>query len=156
MRLVHDTNVMGVMKMGNTMPIAGLEPTYPAFWASVPPCRLPDVTMISMPTCLCRSFPQRSPRLPHIYQSESLSLWSNISEPTYSYSQCKRNCITENKGQSAFCICNIYIYIYVLFANWHLKLHSVCIEQWERSRYDGNLLTDPKGRCGICCQFEWR
>ena len=56
-------HVVGVMKMGNTVPGAGLESTSLAFWASVlpfiTPCRLPDVTNIPMPSWLCSSLPQR-------------------------------------------------------------------------------------------------
>ena len=51
------------MKMGNTVPRAGIEPTSLAFQASVlpfTPCKVPDVTTIPTPTCLCRSLPQRS------------------------------------------------------------------------------------------------
>ena len=31
----HGTSVMGLMKMGNIVPRAGIEPTYLTFWASV-------------------------------------------------------------------------------------------------------------------------
>ena len=44
--------VMGVMKMGNTVPRVGLEPTSLAFWASVLSLHhvsFPDVTRISTP-----------------------------------------------------------------------------------------------------------
>ena len=56
-------NVVGVMKMGHTVPRAGLEPRYLAFRASVLPLHhigFPDVTTISTPTCLQSSLPQRS------------------------------------------------------------------------------------------------
>ena len=60
---VHVHVVVGVIKMGNIIPRAGLEPTSLAFQASVlpySPCRLPDVNTMPIPTCLCSSFPQRS------------------------------------------------------------------------------------------------
>ena len=57
--LCHD-NVVGVMKMGNIVPRAGLEPTSLAFWVSVLPLDFPDVTTILTPTCLCSYLPQRS------------------------------------------------------------------------------------------------
>ena len=59
----QDTTVVGVMKMGNTVPRAGLEPTSLALRASVLPLHhigFPDVTTILTPTCLCGSLPQRS------------------------------------------------------------------------------------------------
>ena len=52
--------VMGVMKMGNTMHRAGLEPTSLAFRASELPLHhvgFPDITTIHTPTCLCSSLP---------------------------------------------------------------------------------------------------
>ena len=55
--------VMGVMKMGNIVPLVGLEPTPLAFRASVLPItspRLPDVTIIPTPTCLCSLLPESS------------------------------------------------------------------------------------------------
>ena len=54
--LVMATSVMGVMKMGNIVPTAGIEPTSLAFRASVltiTPHRIPDVTTIPTPTYLC-------------------------------------------------------------------------------------------------------
>ena len=50
------------MKMGNTVPRAGLEPTFLAFWASVLPFHhigFPDVTTIPVPI-YPSSLPQRS------------------------------------------------------------------------------------------------
>ena len=61
--LVTATGVMRVMKMGNIVPRAGLEPTSLAFRASVPPLHhvgFPGVTTTPTPTCLCSSLPQRS------------------------------------------------------------------------------------------------
>ena len=61
--LVMATSVVGVMKMGNIVPIAGLEPTSPGFRATVLPFHhvgFPDVTTKSTPTCLCSSVPQMS------------------------------------------------------------------------------------------------
>ena len=55
--------VVGVMKMGNNVPRAGLEPTSLTFWASVRPLHhigFPDVTNVPMPTCLKSCLPQRS------------------------------------------------------------------------------------------------
>ena len=55
--------IVGVMKMGNTAPREGLEPTSLAFRASVLPLHqvgFPDVITILTPTCLYRSLPQRS------------------------------------------------------------------------------------------------
>ena len=60
---VYHGNVMGVMKMLNIMPRAGVDPTSLALWASVitiTPCRFPDVTTIPTPTSPCSSLPQRS------------------------------------------------------------------------------------------------
>ena len=56
----HSTSVMGVMKIGNTVPRVGLEPTSLAFWAIVLPLHLPDVTAIPTSTCLCGSLPKMS------------------------------------------------------------------------------------------------
>ena len=58
-------NVMGVMKMGNIVPGAGIKPTSLTFRArvlpsTITPHRLPDVTTMPTPTCLCDSLPQRS------------------------------------------------------------------------------------------------
>ena len=50
-------------KMANTAPLAGIEPTSLAFWASVltiKPRRFPYVTTLPAPTCLCGSLPERS------------------------------------------------------------------------------------------------
>ena len=52
-----------VMKMGNGAPKEGFELTPLAFWASVltiTPHRLPDITTIPTPICLCGSQPKRS------------------------------------------------------------------------------------------------
>ena len=52
----HGTSGVGVMKMGNMVPRAGIEPTSLAFWASVltiSPSRFPGVNMPPTPTCLC-------------------------------------------------------------------------------------------------------
>ena len=52
---------MGVMKMGNTMPRAGIDPTSMTFRDSVLPLHnigFPDVTTIRILTCLCSSLPQ--------------------------------------------------------------------------------------------------
>ena len=52
--------VAGVMKLGNTVPRVGLEPTSLAFSASVLPLHhvgFPDVTTIPKPTCVCSSLP---------------------------------------------------------------------------------------------------
>ena len=47
--------VVRVTKVGNTVPTLGLEPTYLGQCAAITPCRLPDVTTVPMPTCLCSS-----------------------------------------------------------------------------------------------------
>ena len=50
---------MGVMKIGNIAPEAGIESIFLAFQTSVlimTPLRLPDVTILPMLTCLCGSF----------------------------------------------------------------------------------------------------
>ena len=47
--------VMGVMKLGNTVPRVALKPTSLAFWAIVLPLHhigFPDITTISIPTSL--------------------------------------------------------------------------------------------------------
>ena len=49
--------VVGVIKMGNIVPRAGLEHTSLAFLGSLLPL-YPDVTIIPMPTRLCSSLPQ--------------------------------------------------------------------------------------------------
>ena len=53
---------MGVMKMGNNVPRAGIEPTSLAFRAcvNITPHRLSDVTNIPTAACLCGAFLQRS------------------------------------------------------------------------------------------------
>ena len=61
--MVMATGVVGVMKMGNIAPRAGIKPTSLAFWPSVlttMPPRLPDVTTLPMLTWLCGIFPDRS------------------------------------------------------------------------------------------------
>ena len=58
-----NTSVMRLMKVGNIVPRAEIEPTSLAFWASVltiTPHRVPDVTNVPMPTCLRSSLPERS------------------------------------------------------------------------------------------------
>ena len=63
MIIVMATSVMVVMKMGNIVPRAGLEPTSLAFQANVLPLHhvgFPDVTTIPMSTSLCGTLPQRS------------------------------------------------------------------------------------------------
>ena len=48
--------VMGVIKMGNTVPRVGLKPTSSALWASVlllHHAGFPEVTTIVRPTCVC-------------------------------------------------------------------------------------------------------
>ena len=53
--MVMATSVMSVMKMGNCVPIVGIEPTPLAFQVSVltiTPPRLPAVTMLPIPTCV--------------------------------------------------------------------------------------------------------
>ena len=65
--MVTTTSGMGVMKMGNTVPRAGIKPTSLAFCANVLTItqhRLPDVTTIPTPNCLCSSLPQRSVQSP--------------------------------------------------------------------------------------------
>ena len=54
--MVMVTRVMDVIKMGNIAHRAGIEPISLAFWASVLtiiPRRLPDVSMLPTPSCLC-------------------------------------------------------------------------------------------------------
>ena len=54
--MVMATSVIGVMKMGNTMPSVGIEPTSLALWDSVltiRPPRLPAVTTLPTSTCVC-------------------------------------------------------------------------------------------------------
>ena len=51
-------SIMGVMKMGNTVPRVVLKPTSLAFQASVLPLLhvgFPDVTTLPMRTCVCIS-----------------------------------------------------------------------------------------------------
>ena len=58
--MVTAASVMGVIKIGNIVPRAGMEPTSLASLASVltiTPLRLPDVTTLPKPTCLCGSLP---------------------------------------------------------------------------------------------------
>ena len=54
---------MGVMKMGNSVYRAAIEPTSLAFRASVLTItspRLPDIITLYTPTCLCGSLPEKS------------------------------------------------------------------------------------------------
>ena len=54
---------VGVMEMGTIAPRARIEHIALTFWArvnTIAPPRLPDVTTLSMPTCLCGSLPERS------------------------------------------------------------------------------------------------
>ena len=65
--LTSYNNVVGVMKIGNNVPRAGIEATSLAFRASAPtitPCRLPDVTLTPMPTCLCGTLPEKAVQTP--------------------------------------------------------------------------------------------
>ena len=60
---VTATSVMGLMKMGNIAPRAGIEPTSLAFQVNgvtITPPRLPDVTTLPSPIYLCGSLPERS------------------------------------------------------------------------------------------------
>ena len=60
-RLPTQTTVVGMMKIGNIVPRAGIKYMSLTFWAivlMVTPCRLPNVTTISTPACLCSSLPQ--------------------------------------------------------------------------------------------------
>ena len=55
--------VVGVMKMENTAPGVGIEPTSPGFKVSVliiTSPRLPGVTTLPMPTCLCEALTEVS------------------------------------------------------------------------------------------------
>ena len=69
--MVTATSLMGVMKMGNIVPRARIEPTSLAFHATPP--RLPDVTILSMPTCLCGSLSERAD-----YDSTLLKIYNSI------------------------------------------------------------------------------
>ena len=58
----HGTNVAIVMKMGNIVPRAGIEPTSHTFWASlltITPPRFLDVTILPMATFKCGTLPER-------------------------------------------------------------------------------------------------
>ena len=51
------------MKMGNNVRRIGIEPTSFALYASslsITPSRLPDITTLSTPSCLCGSLPESS------------------------------------------------------------------------------------------------
>ena len=53
----------GLIKMENIAPRVGIEPTSLGFWVrvlTISPPSFNDVTTISMPTCLCGSFPEGS------------------------------------------------------------------------------------------------
>ena len=55
-----NVSVVGVMKMGNTVPSAGIEPTSQVFRGSVLPLHhihFPDIITILRPSCLCSSLP---------------------------------------------------------------------------------------------------
>ena len=63
---------VGVMKMGNNAYNVRIEPTSHAFGASVltiTPPRLPDVTTLFIPTCLCDSLSERSVHAPPVIVS---------------------------------------------------------------------------------------
>ena len=64
---------LGEMKIGNIVPRAGIERTSRAFQASsltITPPRLPDVTTMPTPTCLCSSLPQRAVQTTTLVPSE--------------------------------------------------------------------------------------
>ena len=54
--------VASVMKMGNMVLRAGIEPNlvFQASVLTITPLRLPDVTTLPTHTCPCKSFPERS------------------------------------------------------------------------------------------------
>ena len=57
----HSNSVIGVMKMRNIAPRAGIKTTSLAFQATtVTSPRLRDITILLTPTCLCGSLPERS------------------------------------------------------------------------------------------------
>ena len=65
---------MGVVKMGNIVPKAGIAPTSLAILGQrdrITPCRLPDVTTIPTPSCVCSSLPQRSVQITVDYNDQS-------------------------------------------------------------------------------------
>ena len=61
--LVMATSLVGVMKMGNIVPKTGIDATPLAFQdivLTITPSRLPDVTTLPTPTCLCCSLLEMS------------------------------------------------------------------------------------------------
>ena len=61
--MVTANMVMGVMKMAIIVPRVRIKFTSLAFWVNVliiPPHRLPDITIIPTPTCLCSFLPEGS------------------------------------------------------------------------------------------------
>ena len=80
--MVTASSVIGVMKMGNIVSRAGIEPTSLAFWASmllIITRRLPDTITIPMPMGLCSSLLQRS------VQSKSPTKYFNRYLPTLNH-----------------------------------------------------------------------
>ena len=68
--------VVGAMKMGNIVPGVGIKPTSLVFQASVltiKTARLPDVTTVPTPTCLCSSLHEWSMQIKtHLKRSYTL------------------------------------------------------------------------------------
>ena len=80
----HGTGVMGVTKIGNTVPRAGFEPIYLTFRPSVLTLHhigFPDVTAIPTPTCLCSSLPQSRGQCRLLHMSP----WNYKSFNAYNY-----------------------------------------------------------------------
>ena len=85
--MVTATSVTNVMKMGNTTPREGIEPTSPTFLPSVltitPPI-FPDVTILHTPVCLCGSLPLRGRGQCRLQQYSKTSLNRSTMGPTLS------------------------------------------------------------------------
>ena len=111
--------------MGNTAPRAGIEPTSLAFWASVVAItqpRLPDITTIPIPTCLCSPLPEVSVD----YYNTILGSWRAF--------QCPCDCIIILAINSPISLHN-HCVPFCLFGFYVLATAKV-ISEWELGGYN--------------------
>ena len=74
--MVTATTVMGVMKMGNSVPQAGIEPIILTFQASVltiTPPRLPEISMLPTPTWTTTEWSVQTTKALHRVHSGNIS-----------------------------------------------------------------------------------
>ena len=107
------SNCHGVMKMGNIVPRAGIEPTFPAFWSSVliiTSPMLPAITMLPTPTCIWLSYEVTHP--PKIVSLLLLTITYRQLLYIYINTQCRFN------NHTSCSLCKILVTVPVLWGWW--------------------------------------